>query len=192
MKNSLQIIAEASYSLNFLVYVQNIFLNQNDNKDNWKFPYPLTTCEFRKDFLLQYRDLWTKVTKSISENRDIDQDIFYNEKHLFYHELCDVNVDNLTAFDQIYDSFFTWWTSLAGGFSIERAMGETIEHIYHDISTILLEEKIIPKKPLHINFIYDNSIIEDLTSFSYFAVLSIYDCILHYKEAVARIKICVD
>ncbi|WP_268876230.1 hypothetical protein [Niallia circulans] len=38
MKNSLQIIAKASYSLKFLVYVQNIFLNQNKNKDNWKFP----------------------------------------------------------------------------------------------------------------------------------------------------------
>lgn len=192
MKNSLQLIAEASYSLNFLVYVQNIFLNQNENKDDWKFPYLPITCQFRNDFLLRYRNLWTTVTKSISESRDIDQDIFYNEKHLFYQELFVVNDDNLTAFDQIYASFFTWWTSLAGGFSIERAMDGRVENIYHDVANILLEEKIIPKKPLNITFIYDDSIVEDLPPFSYFAVLSIKECMIRYKNVVTGLRMCVD
>ncbi|CAI9391575.1 hypothetical protein ACTQ5K_03165 [Niallia sp. Sow4_A1] len=192
MKNSLQLIAEVSYSLNFLIYVQNIFLNQNEDKDNWKFPYLPTTCQFRNDFLLRYRALWTTVTKRISENRDIDQDIFYNEKHLFYQELFHVNDDNLTAFNEIYDSYFTWWTSLAGGFSIERAMGERIEHIYHDVANILLEERIIPKKPLNIIFIYDDPLVEDSPLFSYFAVLSIKECMIHYEEVVARIRLCVE
>lgn len=192
MKNSLQLIAEASYSLNFLVYVQNIFLNQNENKDNWKFPYLPITCQFRNDFLLQYRNLWTTVTKRISESREIDQDIFYNEKHFFYQELFVVNDDNLTAFDQIYASFFTWWTSLAGGFSIERAMDGRVENIYHDVANILLEEKIIPKKPLNITFIYDDSIVEDLPPFSYFAVLSIKECMIRYKNVVTGLRMCVD
>lgn len=172
--------------------MQNIFLNQNENKDDWKFPYLPTTCKFRKDFLLRYCDLWTNVTKRISESRDIDQDIFYNEKHLFYHELFDVNDDNLTAFNEIYVSFFTWWTSLAGRFSIERAMGDRVENIYHDVANILLEEKIIPKKPLNITFIYDDSIVEDLPPFSYFAVLSIKECMIRYKNVVTGLSMCID
>ncbi|MEK4868144.1 MULTISPECIES: hypothetical protein [Bacillaceae] len=37
MKNSLQLITDTAYSLNFFYFIfQNIFLNQNNNKDDCK------------------------------------------------------------------------------------------------------------------------------------------------------------
>lgn len=60
MENTLLMRTEASYSLNFLIYLQNIFLNQNNSRDELKFPYISisTKCEFQKDIHIRYRDLW--------------------------------------------------------------------------------------------------------------------------------------
>ena len=46
MKNTLLMRTDASYSLNFLVYIQNIFLNRSQSRDELKFPYIPTKCEF--------------------------------------------------------------------------------------------------------------------------------------------------
>lgn len=60
MKSTLEIKTEASYSLNFLIYIQNIFLNQNSSKEQYKFPYiySKSTFEFEEDFENRFRSLW--------------------------------------------------------------------------------------------------------------------------------------
>ena len=39
MENSLIMKTDTSFALNFLIYLQNIFLNQNRNQEDLKFPY---------------------------------------------------------------------------------------------------------------------------------------------------------
>ncbi|GKU84063.1 hypothetical protein [Niallia sp. NCCP-28] len=56
MENTLEMRIEASFSLNFLVYIQNIYINQNQNKDQLKFPYIALKYEFPKDFEKRYRE----------------------------------------------------------------------------------------------------------------------------------------
>ena len=58
MGNSLVIRAEASYALNFLVYLQNIFLNQNNYEEVYHFPYILTKhLAFEENFEVQFKNL---------------------------------------------------------------------------------------------------------------------------------------
>lgn len=68
MDNTLLMKIEASYSLNFLVYIQNLFLNRNQNKDEWKFPYLPSRCVFQEDFEMRYREVWNEGARRISEN----------------------------------------------------------------------------------------------------------------------------
>lgn len=116
MENTLLLRTEAPYSLNFLVYILNIFLNRSQTRDELKFPYIPSKSEFREDFEIRYRELWNEVSKRISEHPINDLKIFTDEKNLFYQGLFVENDDTLNEYNEIYQSFKVWWGSLLGNF----------------------------------------------------------------------------
>lgn len=189
MKNTLLMRTGASYSLNFLVYIQNIFLNQSQKSDELKFPYTRTKCEFRKDFEMRYRELWDELSKRISEHPINDLKIFSEEKSLFYQGLFVENDDTLNEFNEIYQSFKVWWDSFAGRFLVERSIDEYSHKMYVELSNLLIEKGIKPKKELDISLIYDECLLVDLKPSSYFAVLSIRDCFVNYKELISKLQL---
>ncbi|MEO4055628.1 hypothetical protein [Solibacillus sp. CAU 1738] len=191
MENTLLMRTEASHSLNFLVYIQNIFLNRSQSRDELKFPYIPTRCEFRKDFDMRYRELWDEVSKRISEHPINDIKIFAEEKNLFYKGLFVENDDTLNEFNEIYNSFKVWWGSFAGRFSVERSIDEKGQEIYAELASLLLEKGIKPQKELNISLIYDECVLVDLEPSSYFAVLSIRDCFVNYKELIPKLQLCI-
>lgn len=191
MENTLLMRTEASYSLNFLVYIQNIFLNQNQSRDELKFPYIPTKCEFRKEFDVCYRELWDEVSKRISEHPINDLKIFTEEKNLFYQGLFAKNDDTLNEFNEIYQSFKVWWGSFAGRFSVERSINEYGQKIYTELANSLTEKRNGPQKELNISLIYDECLLVDLEPSSYFAVLSIKDCIVNYKELIPKLQLSI-
>jgi len=191
MKNTLLMRTGASYSLNFLVYIQNIFLNQSQGSDELKFPYTRTKCEFQKDFEMHYRELWDELSKRITEHPINDQKIFTEEKNLFYQGLFVENDDTLNEFNEIYQSFKVWWNSFAGSFSVERSIDEYSHEIYVELSNLLIEKRIKPKKELEISLIYDECLLVNLEPSSYFAVLSIKDYFVNYKELIPKLRLSI-
>ena len=190
MGNTLVMRTDAPHSLNFLVYIQNIFLNRSKNMDELKFPYILTKCRLRKDFKLQYKVLWDDVSKRISEHPINDLKIFTEEKELFYQGLFVEDEDSLREFNIIYHSFKVWWDSFAGHFAIERSMDENREKIYTELANFLGEKGIKPQKELNISIIYDECLLVDVETFHYFAILSIKDCSVNYKESIPKLQLC--
>ena len=188
MKNTLLMVTEASYSLNFLVYIQNIFLNQGQTRDDLKFPYIPIKYGFREDFEMQYRELWDEISKRLSEHRLDDLNIFTEEKYLFYQSLFVEKNDALEEFNELYKSFKVWWRSFTGQFSVERSVDEKGQEIYAELSSFLLEKKVKPQKELNISIIYDECLLADLKPTPYFAILSVNDCILNYKEIIQKLK----
>ncbi|MGG6447392.1 L-rhamnose mutarotase [Pseudobacillus badius] len=197
MKNTLLMRTEASHSLNFLIYIQNIFLNRSQSKNELKFPYIPTKCEFRKDFDMRYRELWEEVSKRISEHPINDLEIFTKEKNLFYQSLFAENDDTLNEFDEIYQSFKTWWGSFAGHIAIERSIDENLQDIYLGLANLLTEKGLKPQKELNISLIYkelnisliyDECLLVDLEPSSYFAILSIRDCFVNSKELNKKLQ----
>lgn len=67
MKNSLVISAEASYTLNFLVYLQNLFLNQKNHEQEYRFPYlPSKHLTFAANFEFHFKELWNELSQRLA------------------------------------------------------------------------------------------------------------------------------
>lgn len=191
MKNTLLMRTEAPYSLNFLVYIQNIFLNRSQSRDELKFPCIPSKCEFRKDFEISYRELWNEVSKRISEHPINDLKIFTDEKNLFYQCLYVESGDTLNEYNEIYQSFKVWWGSNAGQFAVERSIDEKGQEIYAELANLLIEKGIKPQKELNISLIYDECILVKLEPSFYFAVVSIRDCFFNYKALIPKLQLSI-
>lgn len=191
MENSLLMRTDATFSLNFLIYIQNIFLNKNLSDEELKFPYIFTEVNFEEDFELCYRTLWNEVAQRISEDPINDLKIFNEEKDLFYHSLLIESDDNLKGFNIIYHSFKIWWNSLAGRFSIERSIDEKGEKLYVEVADALVQKSIKPQKELNISLIYDECLLVDSEVSSYFVVVSLKDVFLNFKEIVSKLQVSI-
>lgn len=187
MENSLQMRTEATYSLNFLVFLQNIFLNQNQNKEEFKFPYIPIKYIFKEEFESCFKKLWDEVSQRISEHPMNDIKIFKEEKELFYRRLFKESDDNLAIYTEIYQSYKIWWDSFAGRFSVERSIDDKGQKLYIDLTNSLLEKEIAPQKELNISLIYDECLIVNVEVSTYFAVLSTKDFFVKYKELVPKL-----
>ena len=184
MENSLQMRTEATYSLNFLVYLQNIFLNQNQSKEEFKFPYIPIKHIFQENFELCYKELWDEVSQRISEHPMNDIKIFNEEKDLFYQRLFKESDDNLTDYTEIYQSYKIWWDSFAGRFSVERSIDDVGQKLYMELAKSLIQKEIAPPKELNISLIYDECLLVNLDVSSYFAVLSTKKYFVKCEEMV--------
>ena len=140
---------------------------------------------------MRYRELWDEVSKRISEHPIYDLKIFNEEKNLFCQGLFAKSDDTLNEFNEIYQSFKVWWGSFAGRFSVERSIDVYGEDIYAELANLLIEKGIKPQKELNISLIYDECLLVDLEPSSYFAVLSIRDCIVNNKELIPKLQLSI-
>lgn len=192
MENALLMKTDATFSLNFLIYIQNIFLNKNQRNEELKFPYNATEVLFEEDFEVRYKRLWNEISQKISEHPINDLKIFNEEKDLFYQRLFIKNDDNLKGFEVIYQSFEVWWNSFAGRFSIERSIDEKGQKLYKELSNVLIQKRIKPQKELSISLIYDGCLLANSEVAPYFAVLSINDIFVKYKETVSQLQASIE
>ena len=189
VESLLEMETDTSFTLNFLIYIQNIYLNQNRNEDDLRFPYLSTTMVFKENFEIKYKELWNEVSQKIFSS-DNDLKIFYEDKDLFYQKLFENSTDNLKSFNEVYKAFQVWWGSFAGRFSMERSIGETGHTLYVDLTNWLMQRGKTPQKRLHISLIYDECVLADIPVSSYLAVSTIRDFFINYKELVSRIREC--
>lgn len=186
MVDSFIMRTSASYSLNFMVYIQNIYLNQNSSeKDEYKFPYiPALNITFQEKFESSYIELWDEITRRITAYDVNDTKIFYEDKELFYQSLF-VNCDsNLKEFNEIYNTFIIWWESFAGHFAIERSIDEVGQELYADLANIL------PKKDreLNISLIYDECPLVGLDLTLDLVIIPIKDFFVKYEVLVSNLR----
>ncbi|MCM3217798.1 hypothetical protein M3612_25335 [Niallia taxi] len=190
MENTLEMRIEASFSLNFLVYIQNIYINQNQNKDQLKFPYIAFKYGFPKDFEKRYRELWSEISKRVSSEHPIN-DIFNEEKNIIYQSLFTEDDVTLNEFEEIYLSFKVWWNSLAGRFSIERSIDAPLDEVYRLFANLLIEKRIKPKKSLDISLIYDECLLGDIKPTFYFSIFTIDDWFINRKKLIPKLQLSI-
>jgi len=68
MKNSLLMRIDTPYTLNFLIYLQNIYLNQKQREEQFKFPYLTEMIRFYDDFEMKFKELWEDISIKLSED----------------------------------------------------------------------------------------------------------------------------
>ncbi|UOQ48992.1 hypothetical protein MUN88_02310 [Gracilibacillus caseinilyticus] len=184
MKNTMIMETEASYSLNFLLYIQNIYLNRHRSMEDQRFPYLTLEVEFKADFEERFQLIWDKVLQRISKDPLIDLKIFRAEKDLFYQHL----IMDYSVFLDIYSSFKVWWNSFAGRFAIERATDETGQSLYTALANSLVEKRITSQKRLRVSLLYDECILVKNQYSAYFAVIPIEHFHTKFEELVTQVE----
>lgn len=187
MGNSLVIRTEASYTLNYLVYLQNLFQNQkNYDGTEYKFPYlPSKQLAFVIDFETQFKELWDKMSERLAVDYLVDTEIFRHEKERIHQKLFVPSDENMETYNEIYQTFDVWARSLAGRFAIESAVNE--ERLYHDVVHLLSQQNISPQKRLQISVVYDPFPLGNREELPYFVVISIEEYLAQYEKVVAKL-----
>ncbi len=192
MVNSFGIALDPPYTFNFLIYIQNIYLNQKNTEEDYfyKHPYIPSKISFKKDFELQFNDLFDEISHRIMKN-DHDLVIFYEENELIYNRLFEQTPESFNKYNDIYKAFQVWWRSTAGQSSIEMHVYERTNSLYEALSTYLKKKKIIPSKGLKINLIFDKCILSNSNFHPYFATVSIEEIIFYQEELASNLKGCL-
>jgi len=178
---------EASPSLNFLIYIQNIYLNQTGTGENNRFPYVPTKVAFAEAFEERFQELWKNVSRKIAEHPFNDVKILHDKQDIFYQELFENAPDSFNGYREIYKAFNAWWGSFAGGFAVERSMDEMGHTLYLELANSLKQRGIEPRKELQLHLIYDECQLANAETAPYFAVLAIKDFFVANKELVPKI-----
>ncbi|TCJ82260.1 UNVERIFIED_ORG: hypothetical protein EDC93_103444 [Bacillus cereus] len=189
MTDSFTIHTNTSYCLNFMIYIQNIYLNQNEKKEHLRFPYIAKQVNFSTDFEDNFKELWYTLRKQIANDR-YDLQIFYKENHIFYEKLFDTQLCNEDSFQELECSFKVWWTSIAGQLSLEWSVSEYSTQLYNDLVLYLRKHQIEPLQQLHISLLYDDCVFikDNITSYS--AVLPTKHFFINYRDVVTTLSKC--
>ncbi|MED2040987.1 hypothetical protein P4V58_28380 [Bacillus wiedmannii] len=189
MTDSFTIHTNTSYCLNFMIYIQNIYLNQKENKENLRFPYIAKQVNFSTDFEANFKELWHTLRKQINNDR-YDLQIFYEENHIFYEMLFDTQLCNEESFKELVCSFKVWWTSIAGQHSLECSVSGYSTQLYNDLVLYVQQNEIEPLQQLHINLLYDDCVFVKNNTTSYAAILPTKRFFINYRDVVTTLSKC--
>ncbi|HDR7712437.1 TPA: hypothetical protein QCX89_004486 [Bacillus cereus] len=189
MTDSFIIHTNTPHCLNFMIYIQNIYLNQKGKKENFRFPYITKTLHFSLDFKTNSKELWLTLRKQTANDR-YDLQIFHEENHIFYKKLFDANLCDEESFKELICSFKVWWTSIAGQLSIEYSVNNYSEQLYNDLVLYLKQNEINPLQQLHISLLYDDCVFAKDNTTSYSAILPTKQFFINYRDVVTTLSKC--
>ncbi|AJH71729.1 hypothetical protein DJ86_1855 [Bacillus cereus ATCC 4342] len=189
MTDSFTIHTNTPHCLNFMIYIQNIYLNQKGKKENFRFPYIAKTLHFSSDFEINFKELWHSLRKQIANDR-YDLQIFHEENHIFYEKLFDTQLCNEDSFKELICSFKIWWTSIVGQLSLERSVDEYGQKLYNDLVLYLKQNEIEPLQQLQISLLYDDCVFVKNNTTSYSAILPTKHFFINYRDVVTTLSTC--
>lgn len=189
MTDSFTIYTNASHCLNFMIYIQNMYLNQKEKKENLRFPYIAKTLHFSTDFETNFKELWHTLRKQVANDKYNSQ-IFYDENHIFYEKLFNADLCNEESFKELICSFKVWWTSIAGQLSLECSVSDFSRQLYEDLVIYIKQHQIEPLQQLHINLLYDDCVFVKNNTTSYSAILPTKHFFINYRDVVTTLSTC--
>jgi len=173
-----------------MLYIQNIFLNQNQIKEDYKHPFFSSKVDFNENFVSEYKALWDEIIERLLEPQCIEMKVFFEEKDLFYQRLFVMNDNNLKLYNDIYNAFEVWWSSFAGRFSIERSIDEPLDKLYRELAKILNQNNTKIQSQLKISLIFEECLLANEEFSPYFAVLPIRNFFVNYKDLAPKLQGC--
>ncbi|GIP53003.1 group-specific protein [Paenibacillus vini] len=180
IQNPFVIESDAPYSLNYLVYIQNAYLNsKSDESINPKFPYiDVSKWALIDDelFLIRFNEIWEQVLRNIATNGHFDHNAVLTDNKALFRPLFQTNLNGETGYSESIKSFSAWWNGLAGRIAVEHFLDNQIFGIYQEMSQTIKKDK-----HLKISLVYDKFPLGRLQILPWCAVLPIED-IFQYKK----------
>jgi hypothetical protein len=177
--NPFEIEVNTPYSLNYLVFVQNIFLNSNDkNSRNPFFPYVdsskwgvLQNEEFEKTF----KEIWNEVIHKNRTNRLYDHNGILDFEKTSFKQLFEKNENGEFGYSESVKSFLAWWDGIYGKIAIGKVFDDdSMNKIYCELAkSIKPSNDVAINRRLKIDLVYDKPLLVGSTQSSWYVVLPI-------------------
>lgn len=190
-KENLSLTVEAPYSLNYLIFMQNIFLNNTKTEgedNNRSFPFPYFDSSNwgvlkEEKFESKFKEIWSEISYK-NEQGGYDHNGILEQDSRIYKQLFSNNIDGEHGFPKSVKLFLSWWESFYGKIAIERLFeSENGQEVYFDFSNAINSNNyIITTKRFKINLIYDKQLLVDTTSTSSHFVLPIEDLFMNRNK----------
>lgn len=186
-KQNLQLEIQTPFSLNFLIYVQNCFLNTTKKYESPKFPYipsedGLGLLLNHEEFANIFNEIWNEVLLNYNQIQDKNNN---NEKNQL---LVQSLFTNQEKFNEFFMSFSAWWKGLTGQLALQNFLSnEKIDKLYENLQEVYKINSDIEKN-ITIYLIYDNCrLLSSQKKYENKVVLSIEDIVMK-RNLVERFK----
>lgn len=171
----------APYSLNYLIAVQNIYLNsKNKERERPLFPYVdgskwgILDVDFEKTFT----EVWTEAIDKNSQSSLYDHNGVFDFDKDLYQKLFENNETGAFGYSESIKFFQTWWSGVFGKIAIESVIDEDrMNKVYRELST-----SIDTNKRLRVHLIYDRPLSTLKCEGPWYAVLPIEDIFIPKKR----------
>lgn len=160
-----------------MVYIQNLYLNQQGKHENLKFPISPTLLSFQPNFVEQFNNLWQELVEQVADTKFNETELFYEQKELFNERLFYIE----PVFEQLHEAFRIWWASLAGAFAVESTADMWLQNIYMELEQLLKEAKKEPAKAFHLSVLYDKATLVKQQEPAFYAAYAIEDFLRFHK-----------
>lgn len=178
------LVTTTSTSLNFLIYVQNLYSSQKERVKNIFPSYRVPVSIFNDNFEESFCELWDKIVEALEENTENDMKLFYEQKTLFCKYLFNEQAVSTVKFEDIYRTFQNWWGSFAGSFAIERAADDKVSQLYFELTNGEREPLL---ESFSVSILYDDCVFAEHKKTATMAITSIPEIYIRYTDVVDRI-----
>ncbi|MEK5038500.1 group-specific protein [Sporosarcina sp. FSL K6-3457] len=193
--NSFIMEVNAPYSLNYLVFMQNIFENSK-NSDGIRplFPYVDSSrwgLLQNENFTNTFREIWNEV---IGKNKRLDDhsSMLENENTL-YQRLFENNENGRFGYSESIKLFLSWWDGIYGNIAIQKVFDdESMNKIYWELSKLIEPTTDITiTRRLKIDLVYDQQLLKGKMADSWYVVVPIEDIFVLKPQLVpSLLKSC--
>jgi hypothetical protein len=179
--NGFEMEVNAPYTLNYLIYIQNIYLNsKNQDNDDPLFPYIDSSMWgiLDEEFENIFKEVWKEAANKNFQSRMYDHNGILDFDKALYQKLFENNVMGAFGYSESVKSFLAWWNGVFGKIATESVFdNDKINEVYRELS-----RSLDVNKRLKIDLIYDKTILTGYTENSWYAVLPIKDIYISQKR----------
>ncbi|EIT85521.1 group-specific protein [Fictibacillus macauensis ZFHKF-1] len=171
--SSFEIGVNAPFSLNYLIYMQNIVLNSRSEDENPLFPYlDRSKWGILDDGFEQiFQEVWEVVVHHNFCNDQYDHYGILDSDKALFQRLFEDNEKGVFGYSESVTSFLAWWNGIYGRIAIEGIFdADGMNTVYKELS-----KSIKVDKRLKIDLIYDREIFTKQIENSWYAILTIQD-----------------
>ncbi|GLC88427.1 group-specific protein [Lysinibacillus piscis] len=163
---------DSPYSLNYLIFVQNVFLNNRDGSHH--FP-SVDSSKWNllqhDDFQAKFKSIWDEVVRKNTQSPHYDYNGVLESDAPLYRQLFEGNVKGDYGFSESIRLFQSWWGSIFfGKGAVEMVYVAEGSEIYDELAIAIKSKNLmIPNNQLTIMLLYDKQTIvaQNITPYHY-------------------------
>lgn len=196
----LNLVIEAPYSLNYLIFIQNIYLNNYNKAETFSpfFPY-VDSSKWglleQEKFRIKFNEIWNEVVQKNNKDQLYENNGVLEEDSQLYKQLFESDSSGEVGFSESAKLFLSWWNEVFGKIAINRVFEtEGGNEIYNEFLQAVQSNKYaITNNRFKIDLIYDKpSIVNKTNTSSYNYILPIQDLFFNRENIVPELLRCLD